>query len=48
VRRLIELRGLDGKIIDWKDETTADCHRKRAASVSDHCHARCPDLPKVL
>jgi hypothetical protein len=26
-------------------ETTADCPRKRPASVSDQCHARCPDLP---
>jgi hypothetical protein len=35
-------------VLDWLDELTADCPRKRSASISDQCHARCPDLPKVL
>ena len=48
LRRLIEQRGRDGTIIDWLDALSADCPRRRAASVSDQCHARCPDLPKVL
>jgi len=46
LRRLIEQRGRDGPIIDWLDGLTGDCPCKRAASVSDQCHARCPDLPK--
>jgi hypothetical protein len=48
VHRLIEQRGRDGKIIDWKDGITADCPRRKAANYSDQCAARCPDLPKVL
>jgi hypothetical protein len=48
VRRLIEQHGRDYTILDWLDALTADWPRKRAASVSDQCHARCPDLPKVL
>jgi len=48
LRRLIEQRGRDGTIIDWLDELAADCPRKHAAAISDQCHARCPDLPKVL
>jgi hypothetical protein len=48
VRRLIEQRGRDAKLIDWKDEITADCPRRMAANISDQCAARCPDLPKVL
>ena len=43
LRRLIEQRGRDVRILDWLDELTADCPRKGAASISDHCHARCPD-----
>jgi hypothetical protein len=46
--RLIEQRGRDVRILDWLDELTADCPRKRAASISDQCHARCTDLPKVV
>jgi hypothetical protein len=45
---LFEQRGQNTTILQWLDELTADCPRKRAASVSDQCHARCPDLPKVL
>jgi len=48
VRRLIEQRGLDGKLIDWSAELTADCPRKVARNYSDQCGAKCPDLPKVL
>ena len=49
LHRLIEQRGRDGTIIEWLVELTADCPRKRSASVSDdQCHARCPDLPKVV
>jgi hypothetical protein len=47
LRRLIDRRGRDARIIDWLAELTAGCPRRRAASVSDRCHARCPDLPKV-
>jgi hypothetical protein len=48
VRRLIEQRGRGLRILDWLDELTANCPRKRSASISDQCHARCPDLPKVV
>src|SRR5262249_52436211 len=48
LRRLIEQHGRDGTIIEWLDGLTADCPRKRAASVSDQRHARCPDLPNVV
>jgi hypothetical protein len=47
LRRLIEQRGRNGTIIEWCDALTADCPRRRVASISDQCHARCPDLPKV-
>jgi hypothetical protein len=47
VRRLMERHGHDGKIIDWKDEITADCPRRIARNISDQCAARCPDLAKV-
>jgi hypothetical protein len=46
--RLIERQGRDGKLIDWKDELTADCPRKIARNISDQCGAQCPDLPKVV
>jgi hypothetical protein len=48
VRQLIERKGREVKVIDWKDETTADCPRWIKANYSDQCGARCPDLPKVL
>jgi hypothetical protein len=48
MRRLVDQHGGNGSIIAWLEALTADCPRKRAASVSDQCHARCPDLPKVL
>jgi hypothetical protein len=37
--------GGDVRIIE---ELTAECPRKRAAGISDPCHARYPDLPKVV
>ena len=48
VRRLVEERGRNGKLIDWKDEITADCPRRVAQNYSDQCGAGCPDLPKVF
>ena|SRR5262245_34354920 len=45
VKRLIEERGRNGKIIDWLDELTADCPKKIAHNMNDPCGARCPDLP---
>ncbi len=48
VRRLIDQRGRDGKLIDWTDELPANCPRKIARNFNDQCRARCPDLPKVL
>ena len=48
VARLIEQRGRDAKVIDWRDEITADCPKKQAGNMSDQCAARCPDLPKVM
>jgi len=32
--------GHDGKMINWRDELTADCPRKRSARISDQCHTR--------
>jgi len=46
--RLIDSRGRDAKLIDWLDELTADCPKKKAGSMNDQCAARCPDLPRVL
>jgi hypothetical protein len=48
LHRLIDQHGGNGTTLQWLDKLTADCRRKRAASVSDQCHARCPDLPKVV
>jgi hypothetical protein len=48
LHRLIDQHGGNGMIIAWLEALTADCPRTRAASVSDQCHARCPDLPKVV
>ena len=48
LHKLIDQHGGSGTIIEWLDKLTADCPRKRAASISDQCHARCPDLPKVV
>jgi hypothetical protein len=43
LRGLIQKRGRDLRILDWLNELTADCPRKRSASISDQCHARCPN-----
>jgi hypothetical protein len=48
VAKLAEKIGMDGKLTNWLYELTKDCPRKRSASISDQCHARCPDLPKVV
>jgi hypothetical protein len=48
VRRLIDQRGGDGKIIDWKDDIAADCPRRKAANYSDQCGARCPNLVRIV
>ena len=48
LHRLIETLGRDVRILDWLEGLTADCPRKRSASISDQCHARCPDLPSVV
>ena len=48
VQRLIEERGREAKVIDWLDEITADCPKKKAHNWNDQCAARCPDLPKVM
>jgi len=36
------------KLIDWLDFITADCPKKEARQMNDHCGARCPDLSKVI
>jgi hypothetical protein len=46
LRRLIEQHERDGKIVDWLDALTADCPRRRAAGISDQCHARVPRSPE--
>ena len=48
VQHLTEERGPNAKLIDWLDELTADCAKKRAANMNDPCGAKCPQLPKVL
>ena len=46
--RLIKARGPDATVLDWLDELTAGCAKKRVNDMHDQCAARCPDLPKVL
>jgi hypothetical protein len=48
VARLIELRGRDGKVVDFLAEITADCPKKQAGNFNDLCAARCPELPTVM
>jgi hypothetical protein len=48
VARLIELHGLDAKIVDWLDKIAADCPKRATVSWNDRCRVKCPDLPKVL
>jgi hypothetical protein len=38
--RLIEGRGRNAKLIDWLDEITADCAKKRAGNMNDPCGAK--------
>ena len=45
---LIDRHGGNGTTIAWLEALTANCPRNRAASISDQCHAGCPDLPKVV
>jgi hypothetical protein len=47
VLKLAEQIGWDGKLMDWLYSLTKDC-RKNSPGLSDRCHARCPDLPKVV
>ena len=35
-----------GKLIDWKDEITADCPRKKAANYSDSARRGAPTSPE--
>ena len=46
--RLIDRHDGNGTVLDWLGELSADCPHKRSASISDQCHARCPELPKVV
>jgi len=47
--KLIDKRGRDGKLVDWLDELTADCPKKKSLlNMSDRYGAKCPQLPKVL
>ena len=48
LQQLIDERGRDARVIDWLDEITVDCPKKRTHNWNDQCVARCPDLPKVL
>jgi hypothetical protein len=48
VFRLVQTRGHDAKILDWLDELTATCAKKRVNDMNDQCAVRCPDLAKVL
>jgi hypothetical protein len=48
LHRLMDRYTGNGTILEWLDALTADCPRKRSASISDQCHARCPELSKVL
>ena len=48
LRRLIDNRGRDAKVIDWLSELPADCPKNLAHDMNDPCGAKCPDLPKVL
>ena len=48
LRRLIEKRGRDTKLVDWLDELTAECPKKTAHNMNNRRGARCQDLVKVL
>jgi hypothetical protein len=46
VAKLIERYGLDARLVDWKDEITADCPKRAndRAALLDLCGAWFPDL----
>jgi len=45
----VQSRRRYGKIVDWIEELTADCPKKKSLlNMSDRCAAKCPDLPKVF
>ena len=47
--KLIDKRGRDGKLVDWLEELTADCPKKKSLlNMSDRCGVKCPQLPNVL
>jgi hypothetical protein len=48
LRRLIDARGRDAKVIDWLDGLTADCPKNITHNMNDLRGARCPQLPMVL
>jgi hypothetical protein len=48
LQQLIDDLGRDARVINWLDEITADCPKKRARNWNDQCAMRCPDLPGVL
>ena len=47
--RLIERYGREAKLVDWKDQITADCPRRVSARVvvTDQCGAHFPDLLRL-
>jgi len=47
--KLIDKRGRYGKLVDWLEELTADCPKKKSLlNMSDRCGTKCPQLAKVL
>jgi hypothetical protein len=49
VAQLIERHGRDAKLVDWKEETTADCpKRANRLAVTDLSGAYFPDLARVF
>lgn len=44
LKTLVREIGLDGNIANWLSSLSADSPRKKAASLSDQCDVRCPDL----
>jgi len=46
LQRLIDDRGRNAKVIDWLDEITRDCPKKRTHKMNDQYGARCPDLAR--
>ena len=49
VARLIERYGSDAKLVDWKDQITADCPKRANTRVlvTDQCGAHFPDLLRL-